>query len=72
MALDKLKRLISKPPVLSSPEPGETLLLYVTATTQVISAALVEEWEEPGHIYKVQRPVYYIRKVLSDYETCYN
>jgi hypothetical protein len=33
---------------------------------------LVMEREEPGHVYKVQRPVYYIRKVLFNYETCYN
>jgi hypothetical protein len=39
---------------------------------QVISAALVVEQEEPGHVYKVQRPVYYISKVLYDYETLYN
>jgi hypothetical protein len=45
--------LISKPPVLASLEPSETLLLYVMATTQVISAALVVEREEPGHVYKV-------------------
>jgi hypothetical protein len=32
-ALDDLKTLISKPPVLASPEPGETVLLYVTPTT---------------------------------------
>jgi hypothetical protein len=38
-ALDDLKALISKPPIMASPEPCETLLLYVTATTQVISAA---------------------------------
>jgi hypothetical protein len=31
--LDDLKALISKPPVLASPEPGETLLLYIAATT---------------------------------------
>jgi hypothetical protein len=30
------------------------------------------EWEEPKHIYKGQQLVYYINKVLSDYETCYN
>jgi hypothetical protein len=30
------------------------------------------EWEEPRHVYKVQRPVYYICKVLSDCETFYN
>jgi hypothetical protein len=60
------------PPVLASPEPDETLLLYVMATTQVISATLVVEREEPGHIYKVQRSVYYIGKVLYDCETHYN
>jgi hypothetical protein len=32
-ALDDLKALISKPLVLASPELGETLLLYVMATT---------------------------------------
>jgi hypothetical protein len=59
-ALDNLKVLISKPPILASPEPGETLLLYIVATTQVINATLVVEWVEPGHVYKIQRPVYYI------------
>jgi hypothetical protein len=54
-ALDNLKILISKPPALASPEPSETLLLYVATTTQVISAALVVEWEEPRHIYKVHQ-----------------
>jgi hypothetical protein len=32
----------------------------------------VVEREELGHIYKVQQPVDYISKVLSNYETCYN
>jgi hypothetical protein len=71
-ALDDLEALISKPPILASPEPGQTLLLYVIATTQVISTTLVVKREKPKHIYKVQRPVYYISKVLSDYETRYN
>jgi hypothetical protein len=53
-ALDDLKALIPKPPVLTSPEPGRTLLLYIIATVQVISVALVVEREEPGHIYKIQ------------------
>jgi hypothetical protein len=54
------------------PEPGRTLHRYVTTITQVISAALVVEREEPEHVYKVQRLVYYIRKVLSDCNTRYN
>jgi hypothetical protein len=57
-ALEELKELITKLPVLTSLESGETLLLYVVATTQVVSAALVVEREEPGHVYKVQRSVY--------------
>jgi hypothetical protein len=70
--LDKLKALITKPLVLALLEPGETLLLYGTTTTQVISVALVVEWEEPKHVYRVQRLVYYINKVRSDCETRYN
>jgi hypothetical protein len=71
-ALDDLKTLISKPSVLALSEPSETLLLYATATTQVISATLVVEQEEPEHVYKVHRSVYYISKVLSNYETHYS
>jgi hypothetical protein len=71
-ALDELKALISKPPILALPEPDETLLLYVAAIAQVISAALMVEREEPEHVYKVKKAVYYINKVLSDYETHYN
>jgi hypothetical protein len=52
-ALDELNALIIKPPVLDSLEPGETLLLYVVAPTQVVSATLVVQREEPSHIYKV-------------------
>jgi hypothetical protein len=53
----------SKSPVLSSPEPGETLLLYIVATTQVIIMTLVVEPEELMHVYKVHKLVYYISKV---------
>jgi hypothetical protein len=59
-ALNELKMLSTKPPVLDSPVLSETLLLYIAATTQVISVALVVEREDPRHDYKVQRPVYYI------------
>ena len=51
---------------------GEPLLLYIAATTQVVSAALVVEREEEGHALKVQRPVYFISKVLSNSKTRYS
>jgi hypothetical protein len=43
--------------------------MYIAATAQVVSATLVVERVEPGHIYKIQWPVYYISKVLSNCET---
>ena len=39
---------------------------------QVVSVALVVEWEEEGHAFKVQRPVYFISEVLSDSKTRYS
>jgi hypothetical protein len=38
----------------------------------VVSVALVVEREEPGRSYKVQRPVYFVSKVLSDSKTHYS
>jgi hypothetical protein len=49
-ALDDLKTLITKLPVLASPEPGKILLFYVAVTTQVVSAALLVEREKSEHI----------------------
>ena len=53
-ALDKVKQQLTKAPILVPPTNGEPLLLYIAATTQVVSAALVVEWEEEGHALKVQ------------------
>lgn len=46
-------------------------MLYVAATTQVVSAVMVVERSEEGHALKVQRPVYFISEVLSDSKTRY-
>jgi dsDNA-binding SOS-regulon protein len=70
-APDKLKRVLTKAPILVPPVEREPLLLYIAATTQVISAALVVEQEEAGHALKVQRPVYFISEVLNDSKTHY-
>ena len=66
-----VKLLLTKPPVLVPPSDGESLLLYIAATTQVVNAALVIEQEEEGHAFKVQRPVYFISDVLSNSKTHY-
>ena len=69
--LDKLKALLSTTLVLVSLVRQELLLLYIEATTQVVSAALVVEREEQGRTLKVQRPVYFVSEVLSDSKTRY-
>jgi hypothetical protein len=48
-ALTKLKATLSHSPFLIPPAIGEPLLLYVTATIQVVSAVLVVERAEEGH-----------------------
>jgi hypothetical protein len=53
-ALNELKEFLTKPPVLTAPNPSELLPLYITATTHVISTVLIIERDEPGHTYKVQ------------------
>jgi ribonuclease HI len=65
-ALENLKALLTKAPVLVPPADGEALLVYVAATTQVVSAAIVVERQEEGHALPVQRPVYFVSEVLSE------
>jgi hypothetical protein len=54
LVLEELKTLLTSPPVMVPPAPKETLLLYISASTQVVSAVLVAERPEEGHQYPVQ------------------
>jgi ribonuclease HI len=65
-ALRNLKALLTNAPIPVPPAAGEALLIYVVATTQVVSAAIVVERREEGHALPVQRPVYFITEVLSE------
>ena len=64
-AFEELKALLSTQPVLAAPVSKEPLLLYITATGQVVSTVLIVEREEEGKAFKVQCPVYYISEVLT-------
>jgi hypothetical protein len=68
---EALKESLITPPVMTPPIPKETLLLYISATTNVVSTVLVAEREEEGQAYPVQRPVYYMSEVLADTITHY-
>ena len=65
MAIENLKRTLSTLLVLATPHEREPMLLYIAATNQVVSTALVIERAEEGKAHGVQRPVYYLSEVLS-------
>jgi hypothetical protein len=70
-ALAQLKDFLSKPPVLTAPRKNEQLLLYLAATTHVVSTAIIVERQEDGQAYPVQRPVYFVSEVLSESKARY-
>jgi len=70
-AFMQLKVFLTSPPVLTAPQLNEDQLLYIAATDRVVSTVLVVEQDEPGHVYKVQRPVYFISEVLNESKTRY-
>jgi hypothetical protein len=63
--------MLKSPPILTTLTPEELMLLYISATTQVVSAALVVKCEELGRSHKVQRPVYFVSEVHCDSKTQY-
>ena len=65
-AFKRLKAYLTSSPVLTPPKKYEDMMLYIAATSTVISTTIVVEREEEGHVYKVQRPVYYISEVLTE------
>jgi hypothetical protein len=52
-AFAELKQFLTSPMILMAPKEGKTLLLYIAATNQVVSTAIIIEHEEVGHVYKV-------------------
>jgi hypothetical protein len=71
VAFTHLKEFLTSPPVLTAPQKDDVLFLYVAATDHVVSTVIVVEREEPGHVYKVQRSVYFISEVLNESKSRY-
>jgi hypothetical protein len=53
-AFERLKTYLIFSPVLTPPRKHEDMMLYIAATNTVVSAAIVMERKEEGHVYKVQ------------------
>jgi hypothetical protein len=71
VAFTQLKEFLTSPPVLTAPQKDDVVFLYVVATDRVVSIVIVVEREEPGHVYKVQRPIYFISEVLNESKSRY-
>ncbi|VFQ86055.1 unnamed protein product [Cuscuta campestris] len=61
-AFEELKRYLTSPQVLSKPEPGDILTLYLAIADCAMSTMIVRQ--ERG----AQHPVYYVSKTLRDAE----
>jgi hypothetical protein len=64
-AFESLKAYLTSSPILTPPKKHEDMMLYIAATSMVVSASIIMEREE-GRMYKVQQPGYYISEVLLD------
>ncbi|KAL0309294.1 UNVERIFIED_CONTAM: Retrovirus-related Pol polyprotein from transposon [Sesamum radiatum] len=64
-AFEELKAYLAKLPLLVKPISGDTLYLYLSSTSQVVSSVLVRE--EDG----ARTPIYYVSKVLNGAECRY-
>ena len=63
--LEEIKALLASNPVLTAPNTGEPMLLYIAATHQVVSAVLVVKREADGYKFPLQKPVYYVSTILT-------
>ncbi|RVW27426.1 hypothetical protein CK203_095412 [Vitis vinifera] len=65
--LKKIKHYLTQPPILSSPQPGERLYVYLAVSDWAVNVVLVCC---PTH--KEQKPVYYVSRAMADSETRYS
>ena len=63
--LEETKALLATNPILAAQNISEPMLLYISATHQVVSVVLVIELEQDGHKFPLQKPVYYVSTVLT-------
>ena len=61
-----IKQYLTEPPILLSPEVGDTLYLYLTASDIPVSATFFKECEDAK-----LRPLFFVSKSLTDAETRY-
>jgi hypothetical protein len=71
VALEDIKTRLATNPILAALGICEPMILYISATNQVVSATLVVERDLEDHKFQVQKPVYYVSDVLTPCKTRY-
>ena len=66
-AFTQIKQYLAEPPILASPDTGETLFVYLAVSETSVSVALFKENKD-----EKQRPVFFVSKSLAYAETRYN
>ena len=61
-----IKQYLTEPLILASTKVGDTLYLYLAVSKVSVSEALLKEDEN-----RKQRPIFFVRKSLSEVETWY-
>ena len=64
-AFQQLKEYLSQPPIMSNPAADEVLYAYIAVAPHAVSLTLIRE--DNG----LQRPVYYVSKLLHEAEVRY-
>lgn len=57
-AFEELKEYLTSPPLLTKPEPEESIFLYLVVREETLASVLTREED------KALKPIYYVRKVL--------
>ncbi|KAF7839558.1 reverse transcriptase [Senna tora] len=65
-AFEKIKKVLASTQTMSPPTQGRPMALYLTSTNQSISALLVQEVEG------IEKPIYYLSRLIKGAETRYS
>jgi len=64
-SFDNIKKFLALPPILQKPNTTLPIIIYLAATEDAVSAALVQEKD------REQQPIYFVSQILQDAERRY-
>ena len=65
LAIQQFKQNLTRPPLLSTPDDGELLYVYLAVSEHAVSSVLLREVDGQQH------PIYFVSKTFTDCQTRY-